>query len=623
VAALLVFGFVASDTAFAQTNVTFQVNMKMKMRETGFQPGSGDIVRVAGSFNDWGNSLDTLKDVDGDSIYTKTITTIPEGAITYKFLKTLRLGSDWESDPNREYTVVAGNQTIPAPYFDRDSVYTPPSFANVTFQVNMKIKVLELTFKPELGDIVRVAGSFDGWAGSVDTLTDADHDSIYTKTVPILEGSAIEYKFLKTTRSGDWETAYSGNRSYTVPVGGGTVPVVFFDNDTLFNAPVNVNFLWQLNMSAYQTLGWFRPDLHDSIEVRGGFNGWGGTKMTGTAGQPGNYEAALPYAGAIGDNLEYKFFMDLDSAGAVARFPGYVHVDPGATRDGFCYDHPSVRGDGNRIFNVTAGGNVEVPRRYFSDIDPRGLLLSATDTVRVTLKVNMGPAKRYTTNAFVPGDTVRLIWQDAIWRGAQRANRGVGGLFPDLTMSIAPNGGDSIFQTTFTVKGKTHYNMQYTYRYIHPGGSAVNQEGGLGGQNPFITRFIQPTSPNVFPAIYAAPMDQWQFNKPLPGENAPFATDVTTEPEMGLIEGYALLQNYPNPFNPSTRIKYSLPGNAVVTLKVFNVLGQEVATLINGQMQTRGNYVSLFDAKTLATGVYIYRLEAGNFVDVKKMVLVK
>ena len=132
---------------------------------------------------------------------------------------------------------------------------------------------------------------------------------------------------------------------------------MYFDNDSLYNAPVTVNFLWQVNMSAYQTLGWFRPDLKDSMEVRGGFNGWGGTKLLPVLGQPGNYEAAFVYNGAIGDQLSYKYFMALDSAGATARFPGYVHSGTGATRDGFCYEHPAERGDGNIRSLLTGGGN--------------------------------------------------------------------------------------------------------------------------------------------------------------------------------------------------------------------------------------------------------------------------
>ncbi len=85
---------------------------------------------------------------------------------------------------------------------------------------------------------------------------------------------------------------------------------------------------------------------------------------------------------------------------------------------------------------------------------------------------------------------------------------------------------------------------------------------------------------------------------------------------------YALEQNYPNPFNPSTTIRFSQPTANNVTLKVYDVLGQEVATLLNG-FQNAGTYEYTFDAKDLPSGVYIYSLTAGEFTAVKKMILMK
>jgi len=85
---------------------------------------------------------------------------------------------------------------------------------------------------------------------------------------------------------------------------------------------------------------------------------------------------------------------------------------------------------------------------------------------------------------------------------------------------------------------------------------------------------------------------------------------------------YQLSQNFPNPFNPSTVISYQLPVTAQVTLKVFDVLGNEVASLVN-QQQEAGSYNVTLDASTLASGTYIYRLIAGDFVSTKKLVVLK
>ncbi|MCL4547355.1 MAG: T9SS type A sorting domain-containing protein [Bacteroidetes bacterium] len=85
---------------------------------------------------------------------------------------------------------------------------------------------------------------------------------------------------------------------------------------------------------------------------------------------------------------------------------------------------------------------------------------------------------------------------------------------------------------------------------------------------------------------------------------------------------FALLQNFPNPFNPSTIIRFELPKESNVTLKVFNILGEEVATLVN-KVMTPGRQEVTFDGSKLASGMYIYRIQAGNFVEVKKLLLLK
>jgi len=85
---------------------------------------------------------------------------------------------------------------------------------------------------------------------------------------------------------------------------------------------------------------------------------------------------------------------------------------------------------------------------------------------------------------------------------------------------------------------------------------------------------------------------------------------------------FALDQNYPNPFNPSTTIRYALPERSHVTLTVFNALGQQVATLVEGEKEA-GYHEVKFDASQLPSGFYLYRLRAGNHVEVRKALLMK
>jgi hypothetical protein len=85
---------------------------------------------------------------------------------------------------------------------------------------------------------------------------------------------------------------------------------------------------------------------------------------------------------------------------------------------------------------------------------------------------------------------------------------------------------------------------------------------------------------------------------------------------------FSLLQNFPNPFNPSTTFSYRLPANSNVSLTVYDLLGRNVSTLVSG-LQQAGNHTILFRADGLASGIYVYRLQAGNLIQTKKFVLVR
>ncbi|MEJ2495471.1 MAG: T9SS type A sorting domain-containing protein [Ignavibacteriaceae bacterium] len=103
-----------------------------------------------------------------------------------------------------------------------------------------------------------------------------------------------------------------------------------------------------------------------------------------------------------------------------------------------------------------------------------------------------------------------------------------------------------------------------------------------------------------------------------------FSEGVTSVEDISSVtpDRYTLSQNYPNPFNPSTTISFTIPDNELVSLKIYNVLGSEVATLIS-QNLTAGEYNFNFEASNLASGIYFYELKAGNFAQIKKMNLLK
>jgi len=105
---------------------------------------------------------------------------------------------------------------------------------------------------------------------------------------------------------------------------------------------------------------------------------------------------------------------------------------------------------------------------------------------------------------------------------------------------------------------------------------------------------------------------------------APVTVRTGSDVEGDITKNYSfdLEQNYPNPFNPSTTIKFSIPEAGIITLRVFNLLGEEVATLLNGE-RTAGVYEATFDASRLSSGIYFYTLESKNFKSTKKMALLK
>jgi hypothetical protein len=108
----------------------------------------------------------------------------------------------------------------------------------------------------------------------------------------------------------------------------------------------------------------------------------------------------------------------------------------------------------------------------------------------------------------------------------------------------------------------------------------------------------------------------------MPRRLADFDASVGVDDQNGIPTVYDLSQNYPNPFNPSTKIKFSLPESGMVSLKIYDILGREVATLINEELPASYQTVD-FNASNLSTGIYFYRINVNNYTSVKKMILIK
>ena len=111
-------------------------------------------------------------------------------------------------------------------------------------------------------------------------------------------------------------------------------------------------------------------------------------------------------------------------------------------------------------------------------------------------------------------------------------------------------------------------------------------------------------------------------NGELLGDTILTFTAIKSDDIVDAVTTFSLSQKYPNPFNPRTMIEYSIPRTSFVTLKVYDILGKEIATLVNEE-KTIGNYEVEFDGKNLPSGVYFYKFKVGDFIEIRKMVLLR
>jgi hypothetical protein len=171
-----------------------------------------------------------------------------------------------------------------------------------------------------------------------------------------------------------------------------------------------------------------------------------------------------------------------------------------------------------------------------------------------------------------------------------------------------------IYTGTLSIPGPDFNGFLYNYAFSKAG--VLTQEAGA--QSELRVRYIAQSGPRAFVSPYTMPQDIWS-NTPKPEESGP----TVGVKEKGLPAlTYKLSQNYPNPFNPSTKITFSIPEEGLVSLKVFNILGEEVAALLNEQMKT-GVYEVDFNAANLSSGIYFYTIKANSFTSTKKMILIK
>ena len=615
----------------AQTvNVTFQADMRLEIAKGYFNPAT-DTLTCPGDFDNWlneppANNTKIMTDDNNDSVYTITLAMAPNATYGYKF----NIGMGWDGKDefqgmdNRSLELGSSDTTLNPTFFNN---YTPYSggAVNVTFNVDMHGPA-KSTFNPS-SDHVFIAGNFTNWQNSAIEMSDPEGDSIYTVTVDtLMSGDLAIYKFVFSASdapSGTWESPSQGddifgndNNRIAGIVDGDNEITRFWNNADPNVTTGNGNIFFDVDMSVANELGVFDPDK-DSVQIRGSFNGWNDSEptrslMNQNPADPNDWYLNVPFTNEVlNSEQHYKFFIKSDTSGGRTPYANTgweVSLDP---TDASNRDRP-----------VTFEGNdtQEQPLQYFEGVQPDWVIPSGT-TVECKFSVDMTYATladtQGTSPVFHPGvDTLYWLPQHPFYYAVNGLPWPAQGWVPARLIEMTDPDGDMVYTGTLTINGPNFNGFLYNYGYTSTSG--LIQEAG--SQLEMRIRYIGQTGARAFVSSWDMPMDIWS-NSPKPEEDGPQMVNAVKE-LPGTPKVYSLAQNYPNPFNPSTMIRFSIAKQGLVTLKVYNLLGQEVATLLNSELKD-GSYEVDFNGVKFSSGVYFYTIKSGSYVATKKMILLK
>lgn len=488
---------------------------------------------------------------------------------------------------------------------------------NVTVTVKMGVQVAKGNFV--IGtDTVVIRGNFQAaagdpggdWQGTMFKLTNYNAaDTSYSQTFNFpagMVGNNYEFKFVKAPDG--WEGG--GNRPLPVATGTTVLPTYWFSNDSTYPVGAQVtntiNFVADLSLIFGSGVGFFDPN-QDSIIVAGlDWDGLGTVisgerKLAATNPlQPKIFRTSMTIQGIEGDSTKWKF-----RAYPETRF----------TNTGW-------ETGNDRWFKYVADGSTVTLDPIQPRIYPSSGPLTAPS--QVLFQVNMTNAVNHYNNSTINPATLIFVGL----KGGSEAIGNWGGNWVVSDTTVQTNGypyitklndsglngdkvaGDNIWSTTVSFPvGAGTGAIEYKFAAYYPGADTVNggtapldNEGGFGENHLFILRESSTVTEltNIF---------------------GDFTTSIKENPAL-TPDNFSLLQNFPNPFNPATTISFTVPQDGIVTLKIYNMMGEEVGTLMNN-FQPAGGYDVTFDASRLASGVYFYTLTTGNFTATKKMMLLK
>ena len=460
----------------------------------------------------------------------------------------------------------------------------------VEFQCNMSVQILKGNFDPA-ADTLFVSGSFNDWGNSRDIMTDPDLDSLYTvdlKADSVGETIEFKYQFYDVSASASvWEG--DPNRSYLIP----DYPSVYyawFKNDSVFVQQYDITFTFICNMELERLSGRFDPAT-DTVSANGDFNGWTPrtTILEPRPLEPDVYEGTAVVRRGVGETIEFKYWYTENNWESVS----------------------------NRLYTFTAEDIGNLTAEFsapFNDGTLDNVINQPCDikfTVYTTGAVSIINTLTFPVinTVHIAGSALPLQWPQTGWPNGDSTR--MIKLYDDGTNGDAVVG-DYIFTNILTLPAYTP--LEILYKYGINWGDAVNNGGGNDNEAGFATNHTLQMTKYMSGATTVDTFGVMRIST---------LTDILGVKEIAEVpRQYNLKQNYPNPFNPTTMIEYGIPEESFVTLTVYNVLGQVVTTLVN-QQQHAGTYGVTFDASLYPSGIYFYKITAGDYVNTYKMVLMK
>jgi hypothetical protein len=663
-ASLLIAGAI-SQSSFAQVKVKFIANTST-ISDTINTTSKLAVTGNKAAVSTWGDGIQ-MKNIGGD-YWSVEISFAKGDTVFYKF----RANGGWEtnlssalSSDNRTLVVGSSDTTLPVQFYNgtnstkpqyfKPYAATPDSMFTVWIRVNMQAVMENQSFRwtPVDKDSVAAMGLSTNdksvvygpdlnWDKSF-YLTQESNPYFFSGRARIrkslvTEGMLLPYKFRLGYTWGRDELS-GKNRFFPVPIGlkDTTLAYVYFNNDK----PV-------VRVNKDTTVITFNVDLANAIDARGFQTGDTLVVQSGffnTSLENGRqkklnlvigskYRVTDTVVTSNGKLLDYQYYVIKNG---IAIRENYFNFDYQGTASSERERRQITVSSKSFSFNDFATSPSDARRqpqfpsqsllsksvkvKWLVDLRPAyakvragGTILDEQGDATVNSKDSIkiwgvginGPA----TNL----PDVNPVGDWATWNRDMVADTSKRKMYDDGTHGdkIA---GDTIYTVELTYPSGT--NAGRVYKFGIRGGDNEGGNGKAFGNNHVANISDVNTTYQIYTewgSINPLYYSEWKYTGIDP-------TGVISD-KNSLPVVFALDQNYPNPFNPSTSISFAIPIRSNVKLSVYNVIGQEVSTLVNENLDA-GNHIAQFNASSLASGVYFYKLNAGNFTSIKKMMLLK